>query len=122
MPVTDAIVHTRWDEVPGEQLNPHILRRYISTASLTVARFSLKAGGIVSKHSHVNEQVTCVLTGALRFISPSGTFDVRAGETARIPANVEHEVHVLEDTDVIDVFTPVREDWVNGTDTYFKRV
>jgi len=34
---------------------------------------------------------------------------------------VEHEVHVLEDADVIDVFTPVREDWVGGTDSYFPR-
>ena len=119
--MSDTITYTQWDEVRGEQINPNILRRHISTDHLTVARFALKAGGVVPKHSHVNEQITCVLSGVLRFVSPGGTFDVRAGGTARIPANVDHEVHVLEDADVIDVFTPVRRDWIDGTDTYFRR-
>ena len=117
----EGITHTRWDDVKGEQLTPKILRRYLSTARITVARLELKAGGVVPRHAHENDQVTCVLSGALRFHCPSGTVDVRAGETLRIAGGVEHEVHVLEDTDVIDVFAPVRQDWIDGTDTYFKR-
>ena len=118
---TEGITHTCWHDVKAEQITPKILRRYLSTTRMTVARIELKAGGVVPRHAHENEQVTCVLTGALRFYSPSGTIDVRAGETARIPGGVEHEVHALEDAVVIDVFSPIREDWINGTDTYFKR-
>ncbi|HEY7056821.1 MAG TPA: cupin domain-containing protein [Vicinamibacterales bacterium] len=116
-----TIVHTRWDDVTAEQLTPHVLRRYLSTDRLTVAQFHLNAGGVVPRHSHENDQMTCVLSGALRFVWPGGTADVRAGETARIPSQMAHEVHVLEDALVIDVFTPVRRDWIDGTDTYFHR-
>jgi quercetin dioxygenase-like cupin family protein len=118
---SQGITHTRWDEVRAERVSPHVLRRYISTDRLTVAQFHLDGGGVVPRHSHENDQITCVLSGALRFTWPGGTADVRAGETARIPAHVEHAVEVLEDSIVIDVFTPVRSDWINGTDDYFRR-
>jgi len=39
----------------------------------------------------------------------------------QIPGNVPHGVDVLEDTLVIDVFSPVRQDWIDKTDTYFRR-
>ena len=116
-----TITHTRWNDVTGEAVNPHVTRRYISTERITVAQFHLKAGGVVPRHSHENEQITCVLSGALRFRWPGGTADVRAGETARIPSHVEHDVEVLDDAVVIDVFSPVRSDWIQGTDAYFKR-
>lgn len=118
---SEHITHTRWDDLRGEQVTPHVVRRYISTERLTVAQFHLKAGGVVPHHSHENDQVTCVLSGRLRFVSPTGTVDVGAGETARIPSQVPHAVQVLEDAVVIDVFTPVRSDWIEGTDDYFRR-
>jgi quercetin dioxygenase-like cupin family protein len=116
-----GLTHTRWEDVRAEQITPAIKRRYMSTDRLTIAHFELAKGGVVPKHSHENDQITCVLSGVLRFVWPGGVFDVGAGETARIPSNVEHEVHVLEDALVIDVFTPIRADWINGTDTYFTR-
>jgi hypothetical protein len=39
----------------------------------------------------------------------------------QIPGGVPHEVAVLEDTIVIDVFQPIRQDWLDRTDTYFNR-
>jgi hypothetical protein len=39
----------------------------------------------------------------------------------QIPGGIAHEVAVLEDTVVLDVFSPVRQDWLDGTDTYFTR-
>jgi quercetin dioxygenase-like cupin family protein len=115
------ITHTRWNDLPGEQVTPHVVRRYISTDRLTVAQFHLEAGGVVPHHSHENDQITCVLSGRLRFVYPTGAVDVGAGETARIPSHLPHAVEVLEDAVVIDVFTPVRTDWVEGTDDYFRR-
>jgi quercetin dioxygenase-like cupin family protein len=46
---------------------------------------------------------------------------VKAGEVMQIPADAAHQVEVLEDTLVVDVFSPVRQDWIDKTDTYFKR-
>ena len=46
---------------------------------------------------------------------------VSAGESVPLAANVPHGVEALEDTVVLDVFSPVREDWVRGDDAYLRR-
>lgn len=113
--------HHRWIDVPSEQINDTIARRFISGDGVTVGRFELKQGGIVPSHSHVSEQISIVLSGALRFKIDGRETVVRAGEVMQIPSNVAHEVEVLEDTLAIDVFSPVRQDWIDKTDSYFKR-
>jgi quercetin dioxygenase-like cupin family protein len=113
--------HHRWVDVPSEQINDAIARRFITGDSVTVGRFELKQGGVVPPHSHVNEQISVVLSGVLLFRMNGEETIVRAGEVMQIPSNVSHEVEVLEDTLVVDVFSPVRQDWIDKTDTYFKR-
>ena len=117
----DTVVHHRWSDIPGETITPFIERRYITGDGVTVARFELKQKGIVPRHSHEQEQVSCVLSGRLRFVMDGQELIVGAGEVIQIPSRVEHEVHVLEDTQVIDVFSPVRQDWIDKTDHYFRR-
>ena len=46
---------------------------------------------------------------------------VRAGEVLHIPSNVPHEAVALEDTLDVDIFNPPRQDWLDGTDSYFHR-
>jgi quercetin dioxygenase-like cupin family protein len=46
---------------------------------------------------------------------------VGPGEVMELPGGVAHEVQVLEDAIVIDVFSPIRQDWIDGTDDYFRR-
>jgi quercetin dioxygenase-like cupin family protein len=112
--------HYSWREVAPEQVNPSTVRRYVMGDRVTVARFELAGGGIVPRHAHENEQVTCVLSGALRFAFDGQEIVARAGDVVQIPSWVEHEVQVIEDAVVIDVFSPVRQDWVDKTDTYFR--
>lgn len=117
----DTPVHHRWASLPTEHITPTIARKYLTGARVTVARFELKRGGVVPRHHHENEQVSCVLTGALRFNFDGREVVVRDGEVMQIPGGVPHEVAVLEDTVVIDVFSPLRQDWIDGTDSYFKK-
>ena len=114
-------VHHRWADVPAEQINPAISRQYISADRVPVARFELKQGGVVPVHAHENEQISFVISGALKFTIDSRDIIVRAGELLQIPSRVPHGVGVLEDTLVVDVFSPVRQDWIDKTDTYFRR-
>ena len=109
----------RWSDVAPQQLTPHIVRQFISTDAITIGRFQLTAGGVVPRHAHHHEQVSSVLSGRLRFVFDDREVEVGAGGVLQIPGHVPHEVHVIEDTLVIDVFSPVREDWRDGTDTYF---
>jgi quercetin dioxygenase-like cupin family protein len=113
--------HHRWVDVPSEQINDAIARRFITGDSVTVGRFELKQGGVVPSHAHANEQISIVLSGVLLFRIDGRETVVKAGEVMQIPGHVAHEVEVLEDTLVVDVFSPVRQDWIDGTDSYFKR-
>ncbi len=113
--------HHRWADIPAESITPAISRRFITGDRVTVAQFQLKKGGIVPAHAHANEQVSCVLSGALKFQLEGREVIVRGGEAIQIPGNVEHQVEVLEDALVMDVFSPLRQDWIDRTDTYFKR-
>jgi quercetin dioxygenase-like cupin family protein len=112
--------HYRWDDVPSELLTQAVARRYVTGDRVTVARFELAAGGVVPRHAHDNEQVSCVMSGSLRFRFDGQEIVARGGEVVRIPGGVAHEVAVLEDTVVIDVFSPVRQDWIDKTDDYFR--
>ena len=116
-----TVTHQRWADLPAEAITPAINRRYITGEHVTVASFELKKGGVVPRHAHANEQVSCVLSGALKFHFDGRELVVRSGEVVQIPGNVAHEVEVLEDTTVMDVFSPVRQDWLDGTDHYFRR-
>ena len=113
--------HHRWVDVPSEQINGAIARRFITGDSVTIGRFELKQGGVVPTHSHASEQISIVLSGVLLFKIDGEETVVRAGEVMQIPGHVAHEVEVLEDTLVVDVFSPIRQDWIDKTDSYFKR-
>ena len=110
-----------WREWPVEQLNPLIGRQMLHTETMTVARIILAKGALVPRHQHPNEQITNVLEGRLRFVLGDEEQIVAAGSTVLIPADLPHEVEALDDSIVLDVFSPVREDWVRGDDAYLRR-
>ena len=69
-----------------------------------------------------NEQIATILEGRLRFrIGDDEEFVASAGESVPLASDVPHEVEALEDTTVLDVFSPVREDWLRGDDAYLRR-
>ena len=65
--MADEATHYRWEDLPREELNPLIGRRYISGDSMMIAHIYLAKGAIVPKHEHVNEQITYVIEGRMRF-------------------------------------------------------
>ncbi|HZR91293.1 MAG TPA: cupin domain-containing protein [Gaiellaceae bacterium] len=110
----------RWEEEPIEWLSPTIGRQTIHTGSMTLARLTLRKGALVPRHEHENEQIATVLAGRLRFAVGDEELVVAAGESVPLAPNVPHEVEALEDSVVLDVFSPVREDWRRGDDAYLR--
>jgi quercetin dioxygenase-like cupin family protein len=110
-----------WTTLESEKLNEKISRQMIFGESAMLARILLSRGAIVPRHCHVNEQITWILSGALKLIFDDGEKILRDGEFLVIPANVPHAAEALEDTVDIDVFSPPREDWINKTDAYLRR-
>jgi len=107
--------------MPPEHLNPNITRRAIHTHNMTIARLELRKDAVVAEHHHVHEQVATVERGALKFTIEGRDLVLRAGESLAIPSNVPHGVVALEDTVVVDVFSPAREDWLRGDDAYLRK-
>jgi len=109
-----------WNSVELENLNPLLQRQFVVGQDIMLARVLLKKGSVVPRHSHVNEQVTYILEGALKFFIDGREIIVRAGEVLCIPPNMPHEAHALEDTVDLDVFNPPRKDWIEKSDEYLR--
>jgi len=115
-----GLQHLTWKSVELEQLNPLLQRQFIVGHDLMIARVLLKKGCVVPEHRHVNEQVTYILEGALKFRIDGREIIVRAGEVLTIPPNMPHEAEALVDTVDLDVFNPPRADWINKDDSYLR--
>jgi quercetin dioxygenase-like cupin family protein len=109
----------RWDELELEKVTEMISRKIVTGEREMLAQIYLKKGAIVPMHSHESEQITYVLQGALRFLIDGELITVREGEVLVIPSWVEHQAEALDDTFELDVFSPIRQDWIDKTDTYF---
>jgi quercetin dioxygenase-like cupin family protein len=110
----------RWADIKEERLNDKISRKLAVGQNEMVGRLWLAKGAVVPPHKHVSEQITMVVSGALRFAIGGKDITVRAGEVLVIPPNVVHSAEALEDTDDIDSFSPLRLDWLSGDDAYLK--
>ncbi len=111
----------RWDEVPQEQVTEMLSRRVVTGEREMVAQISRKKGCYVPTHQHESEQITYVLRGALTFCIGGREITVRENELLHIPSGVPHDARALEETFELDVFSPIRRDWLDHTDDYFRR-
>jgi quercetin dioxygenase-like cupin family protein len=110
-----------WDEVKTEVMNPNVKRKVITGDKAMVAQVFIAKGGVVPEHHHESEQLTYIMEGALEFELEGRTVVVRKGHVLHIPSNVPHRAVALEDTLDLDIFSPIRLDWLDGTDHYLRR-
>jgi len=113
--------HLSWNRVEREVLTPLFERQLIVGQDVMLARILLRKGCVVPMHSHVNEQLSTIIDGALKFLIDGKEIIVRSGDVLTIPPSMPHEAVALEDTLAIDVFSPPRADWLNKTDSYLRK-
>jgi quercetin dioxygenase-like cupin family protein len=111
----------RWDDIPQEQVNELLSRRLVSGEREMVAQITMKKGCFVPQHAHESEQITWVFKGALRFRIGGKEIVVGENEVLHIPSNVPHEAFALDETFEVDIFSPIRQDWLDKTDDYLRR-
>ncbi len=117
-----ATLH-RWDDMPVEQVKAGLGRRIITGERMMITHVYLEKDSVVPLHSHDNEQLTYVLSGALKFwLGDNGEQEVivHEGEVLVIPSHLPHKAVALQDTLDVDVFCPPRQDWLDGTDAYLR--
>ena len=110
-----------WDEIKFEKVTEMITRKIVTGDREMLAQIHLKKGALVPMHSHESEQMTYVLQGAMKFLVGGEEITLREGEVLHIPSWVEHQAEALDDTFELDVFSPIRQDWLDHTDHYFQQ-
>jgi len=100
-------------ENPWIEIAPGIKRRTIATgASMYQMRAELAAGSRLPAHTHPQEQIAHVIRGRMKLIVAGVPHELAAGDTFYLESNVPHGVETIDDTTVIDTFSPPRDDYL----------
>lgn len=89
------------------------LRRQVMAYSpnMMLVRHRMVKGWAGARHSHPHEQMVYVVSGHLIFEHPGGRFEAKTGDSFLVQGGVEHQASALQDSEVLDIFTPYREDY-----------
>lgn len=113
-PPQAPVVHT-WSDLPADHPMPLIERQRIIGARAMLSRVLLRKGFRLATHRHDNEQFAVVLSGRIRFtLGPEDdpnreVVTLTAGQTLEIPAGAPHGAEALEETLILDIFSPPSE-------------
>ena len=105
----------RWSDLPQDRPMDLLQRRRVIGRHVMLSEVILQKGCVVPTHAHPNEQFCCVLSGRIRFgLGAEGSpqrqeIEVQGGEVLHLPSGVPHSAEALEQTAVIDIFSPVSE-------------
>lgn len=100
-------------DIQSKELLPGFSVKFIHTEKMTLAYWDIKAGSILPEHSHPHEQVAAqVISGSFELILEGESKVMKAGDVAVIPSNAVHSGKAITDCKLLDVFSPVREDYL----------
>lgn len=92
---------------------PGMLRQLLAyNEKMMLVRHHFTKGWKGTCHSHPHEQLVYVVTGCILFQGGEETVELRSGDSVIVEGNIEHQATALEDSEVLDVFVPFREDYV----------
>jgi quercetin dioxygenase-like cupin family protein len=101
-------------DLPQETVTDKISRRVLIGEKEMIVWWSMKAGAHAAAHRHPHEQMFWMILGRMDFRLGGERRTCGPGDLAVVPGGVEHEAWFPEDTEVIDVFSPPREDFFPG--------
>ena len=101
--------------IPAKALAPGITGYYAHGDKATFGYIELKKGSSVPMHHHIHEQITYIIEGQLDMVIDGVAFSLTDGMYHVIPSNLPHSAIAITDCKVIDVFSPVREDYKTTT-------
>lgn len=102
----------RWTELPKDTPMALLERRRVMGEQAMISHVTLHKGCFVPTHAHVNEQFSCILSGRLKFTLGDASTEateqliVGPGEVIHLPSNVPHAAEAIEETIVLDIFSP----------------
>jgi quercetin dioxygenase-like cupin family protein len=101
------------DDVALRDLGGGVSRRVLAhTPQLMIVEVNFEKGGEGSVHTHPHSQSTYVISGRFRFNVDGESVEVGPGDTLAFPPDIPHGTLCLEAGTLLDIFTPMREDFV----------
>ncbi len=91
---------------------PGMIRQILAhTDQLMLVRHFFEKGWVGARHSHPHHQLVYIVRGSLHIDIAGKTFNVSEGDSFIVDGDVEHQASALEESEVLDIFTPIREDY-----------
>ena len=96
-----------------QDLGNGVTRRILSYGeNMMVVEMDFEEGSVGALHAHPHEQIGYVVSGSLRLTDGDREEVIAAGDTYYMLPNISHGVVALEPTKLLDVFTPMRHDFL----------
>jgi unsaturated pyranuronate lyase len=111
-----------WGDIESERLNENIVRKMFWGEKIMVVRLDIEPNTTVPEHEHESEQITMVFQGSITLAFPDGEEVLLSeGEMLVIPPSLPHSARTgSERCKAMDFFSPIRQDFIEGTATYFR--
>lgn len=104
---------TKADPNGYRELLPGIaIKSLVHGAKTSLVEFRLAKGTILPRHAHPHEQTGYLVSGRIRLTAGDETFDVSPGDSWCVAGDVAHSAEIIEDSVAVEVFSPVREDYL----------
>ena len=97
--------------VPAREQMPGMHGKFLHSGSMTLVYWDLDEGGSFPEHAHPHEQVVNMLEGELDIVVDGRAHRLQPGDVLAIPGNARHSGRAVTRCRVLDVFSPVREDY-----------
>lgn len=99
------------DEQQSTEVAKGFFAKFVHSEKMTISYMNIDAKAKLQTHSHIHEQISSVITGEFKLVVDDISYILKAGDVFSIPSNVPHSGEAITDCYIIDVFTPVREDF-----------
>lgn len=106
-------MYQEYDKAIPQQVQDGAQRRILSySGSLMMVEVEAKAGTVLTAHSHPHQQISYIAAGSFDVRDGEERYRVKAGDSIYFTPGVTHGMTALEDSRIVDVFTPIREDFL----------
>ncbi len=107
-----GVVYTATDATPKTTPEPGMVRQVLAySPELMLVRHNFIKGWAGARHSHPHHQMVYVVNGHIVFEAEGKSWNMRAGDSIVVDGSLDHQASALEDSEVLDIFTPFREDY-----------
>jgi quercetin dioxygenase-like cupin family protein len=101
----------RFSDIKTKEVAPGFFSKLVHTENNTINFLEVKKGSSIQRHRHVHQQCSFAIEGQFELVVDDVPQILENGIFAIVPSNVWHSGVAITDCKLIDIFSPVREDY-----------